>query len=206
MTSCATVRKGLKDFGMLLLQDQHLPSVVGLFCGRAVKSSWWGIPEGQEIFRCLDSLDSGTAVATRLINRKVTYVHRRLWAALVTVGAARQPWQVRALSAEASHLLARTTAGESPVAHGATARELQERLLVVAQEVHTATGRHEIRLEPWDRWAARMQVEPLSSADEARQELEAATLGMAAPVSALPWHGPASKKTKSAARKKQQEP
>jgi hypothetical protein len=187
MTRCATVRKALKDFGILLLQDQELPSVVGLFCGRRVNSSWWSIPEAQDIFRCLDSLDLKTAVATRLIKRKVTYVHSRLWPALFTLGAARQPWQMRALSSDAEHLLARTARGESPVAHGPTARALQDRLLVVAHEVHTPSGRHEIRLEQWGSWAARMDVEPLSSEEEARRVLEAASVSIGASEATLPW-------------------
>src|SRR5713101_344481 len=172
MTGCATVRKTLKDLGILLLQDQELPSIVGLFCGQRVNASWWSLPEAHDIFRCLGSLDSKTAVATRLIMRKVTYVHRRLWPALVTLGAAQQPWQTRALPSEARQLLARTARGESPVAHGATARDLQDRLLVVAHEVHTPSGRHEVRLEQWGSWAARMDVEPLSSAEEARRVFE----------------------------------
>lgn len=185
--SCPTVRKALKDFGVLLLQDQTLPSIVGLFCGRRVSSSWWSLPEAQDIFLCLQSLEPKTSVATRLIKRKVTYVHRRLWSALVTVGAAREPWQMRALSSEAKRLLAKTAAGESPLAHGPTSRELQERLLVVAHEVHTSTGRHETQLEDWGRWAERMRIEPLASTDEARRQLEAAAVRLGASVATLPW-------------------
>lgn len=201
MNPCATVRHALKDFGILLLQDQELPSVVGLFCGRRINASWWSIAEAHDIFQCLDSLDAKTAVATRLINRKVTYVHRRLWPALVALGAAQQPWQMRALSSDAQRLFARTTRGESPVAHGAIARELQDRLLVVAHEVHTPSGRHEIQLEQWAAWAGRMRVEPLASSDDGRRVLEAASVRMGASEAMLPWSRAGSRTAKRPGRK-----
>jgi hypothetical protein len=197
MTGCATVRKALKDFGVLLLQDQELPLVVGLFCSRRVNASWWSIPEANDIFRCLGSLDSETAVATRLIKRKVTYVHWRLWPALVTLGAAQQPWQMHGLPSESRQLLARITRGESPVATGATVRELQDRLLAVAHEVHTPSGKHEIRLEEWGAWAARMNVEPLSSSEEAQRVIEDASARIGASGAALPWHRRGSQPAKS---------
>jgi hypothetical protein len=187
MTGCATVLEALEDLGILLLQDQELPSIVGLFCGRRVNSSWWSIPESHDIFRCLQSLDPGTALVTRLLNRKVTYVHRRLWPALVTLGAAREPWQMRALSSDAKDLLAQLTRGESTLARGQTARDLQARLLVVAHEVHTPSGRHEVGLEMWGPWTARMQVRPLSTAEVARGVLETASRRIGAAEVALPW-------------------
>jgi hypothetical protein len=195
MTGCATVRKALKDFGLLLLQDQELPSVVGLFHGRRVNASWWSIPEANDIFRCLGSFDP-TAVATRLIMRKVTYVHRRLWPALVTLGGAQQPWQMDALPSESRQFLARIARGESTVANGATAREIQDRMLAVAHEVHTPSGKHEIRLEAWGTWAATMRVEPITSAEEARSVLEDAAARIGASGTALPWHRTSSRRTK----------
>ncbi|HEX6178206.1 MAG TPA: hypothetical protein VF057_07595 [Thermoanaerobaculia bacterium] len=184
--SCSKASAELERLGILLMQDQQLPSVVGVFCNRTVNGSWWSIPEAQKIFRCLDQLEE-TAIATRLIKRKVTYVHRRLWPALVTVGAARQPWQMRELTPDAKTLLRRMTSGESPAASGDAARELQQRLLVVAHETHTPSGRHELHLEDWNRWAARMKVTPLTSVEEAQRELEAASERIGAPPSALPW-------------------
>jgi len=186
VTRCETVRKALSDSGILLLQDQKLPSIVGLFCDLKVSASWWSIPEAHDIFRCLESLEP-TAVATRLINRKVTYVHRRLWPAIAAVGDTRQSWQMRGLSPDAKRLLAQTTRGESPIGHGPSARELQDRLLVVAHEVHTPSGKHEVRLQSWESWAATMDVVPLSSAEKARDILETAAVSIGGTRAMLPW-------------------
>ena len=48
------------------------------------RGSWWGHPTGHEIFNALqDLLASQDVVATRLINGKVTLIHRRVWPAVV---------------------------------------------------------------------------------------------------------------------------
>src|SRR5262249_17980842 len=46
--------------------------------------SWWGHPKGQIIFRASQAIcESPQVLVCKLINDKVTYVHRRLWPALV---------------------------------------------------------------------------------------------------------------------------
>jgi hypothetical protein len=61
-----------------------VPSLVDAVVGEKMRGSWWGHPKGGEIFaltRCLRS--SRDILVCRLINGKVTYVHRRLWPALI---------------------------------------------------------------------------------------------------------------------------
>ncbi len=84
---CDEVRRELERLGLLLLQDKKLPSVATIFAGQPMAGSWWGHPLGREMFRCLASLED-EALATRLINRKVTFVHKRLWPALAASGIA----------------------------------------------------------------------------------------------------------------------
>jgi len=51
--------------------------------GEPIRGSWWGHPAGHAIFDALNSLtESPDVVRTRLVNGKVTLVHRRLWPAL----------------------------------------------------------------------------------------------------------------------------
>ena len=188
MHECREVRRQLARIGVLLLQDKRLPSVVGMFAQRPISTSWWSIPQAHDIFRCLESLDENQALATRLVSRKVTYVHNRLWPALAAVGAAQESWQTRGLSTAAKRLLDAIRRSDSPVVSGLTARDLQERLLAVAHEVHTANGRHEIRLESWDVWAARQHVTRLSSIADARRLIEDAAARLGAAASALPWY------------------
>jgi len=130
-----------------------------------VRGSWWGHPAGGAIYQVAEALaDHPDVVVTRLVSGKVTYVHRRLWPALLAVACARAPWQTRSLSRPARAMLRRVTrdgtlrtdrvAGESRRV-SAAARELEDRLLVRTEWIHTERGSHARQLESWDRWAAR---------------------------------------------------
>src|SRR5438552_2625869 len=48
----------LEEYGLLLLQDKALPSVVGIITGERVAGSWWSHSRSQEIFRRLGELES----------------------------------------------------------------------------------------------------------------------------------------------------
>ena len=103
----------------------------------------------------------------RLVSGKVTYVHRRLWPAVLAIGRAREPWQTRGLSRMARAILARLTrsgtlrtdriAGPARRVSGA-ARELEERLLVHTEWIHTERGAHARVLETWDHWGRRSGI------------------------------------------------
>lgn len=63
-----------------------VPSLAERIAGESIRGSWWGHPSGHEIYRALNRVRaSPDVVATRLINGKVTLIHRRLWPALVRV-------------------------------------------------------------------------------------------------------------------------
>jgi hypothetical protein len=63
-----------------------VPNLADWVAGEPIRGSWWGHPAGHEIFALLGQvLASDDVVATRLINGKVTLVHRRLWPVLVRV-------------------------------------------------------------------------------------------------------------------------
>jgi len=114
--------------------------VAGLVAGGPVRGSWWGHPKGRQIFRVTGWLaDHPEVLVNRLVSRKVTFVHRSLWPAILAIGRAREAWQTRALSRMARAILARLTrsgtlrtdriAGPARRASRA-ARDLEERLLV----------------------------------------------------------------------------
>ena len=67
-------------------------------------------------------------------------------------------------------------------------KEQQARLLVVAHEVHTPSGKHEVQIESWKDWAKREGVKPMKDAQEARQQLEDATTKLGASMKLLPWN------------------
>ena len=61
-----------------------LPNLAEHIAGEQIHGSWWGHPAGHEIFAALTHvLDSPDVIATRLVNGRITLVHRRLWPALV---------------------------------------------------------------------------------------------------------------------------
>lgn len=77
----------LVEHGMLLESARGpLPNVAELIVGEPIRGSWWGHPRSHEIFETLNVLaDSPDVVRTRLVNGKVTLIHRRVWPALVRV-------------------------------------------------------------------------------------------------------------------------
>lgn len=59
-------------------------SLAERIAGEPVVGSWWGHPKGREIFELTRAVrDSPEVLVCRLVKGKVTYVHRRLWPALV---------------------------------------------------------------------------------------------------------------------------
>lgn len=187
--SLAQVLEALGHAGLLLRQDRELPCVVSLLAGSKLKSSWWSHPEAQRMFGVMSRLaEHPDVLLVKLLCGKDTFVHRDHWPSLLTVAMAREPWQMRALSAPARALLARTTRSAQPVpASGAAARELQLRLLVHATEVHTPTGRHALGLASWKSWARASGTQVLASAESARAALEALAHAIGARRRALPW-------------------
>ena len=92
----------LVENGMLLQSAKGpIANVADLVAGEPIRGSWWGHPKGHAIFNALASLsDSPDVVRLRLVNGKVTLVHRRLWPALVRVADCFTPTQLAALHEE----------------------------------------------------------------------------------------------------------
>ena len=181
------VWRAFETHGLLLLTDRKLPSVASLVAGSPVRGSWWGHPRGREIFRAACSLAAHPDVlGVRLVSRKVTLVHRKLWPALVAVACSREPWQVRGLSRFQRSLLARAArvgqlrsdqlaAASSPKAKliADAARELECRLLVYSDQVHTERGSHAKLLESWEHWMDRVGFAgPRLPVDQSKQRLD----------------------------------
>ena len=61
-----------------------VPNLVEFVTGESLKGSWWGHRKGREIFRVSRAIRNSPDVLTyRLLDGKITYVHRRLWPALI---------------------------------------------------------------------------------------------------------------------------
>lgn len=61
-----------------------MPSLVEAIVGGPIRGSWWGHARSHEIFVLTRAVrDSPDVLVCRLVGGKITYVHRRLWPALV---------------------------------------------------------------------------------------------------------------------------
>ena len=60
-----------------------VPRLAEAIAGEAIQGSWWAHPKGRQIFAIFQKLaESPDILVCRLIDGKLTFVHRRLWPAL----------------------------------------------------------------------------------------------------------------------------
>jgi hypothetical protein len=74
----------LAEHGMLL-ESAHgpIPNGAELAAGEPIRGSWWAHPAAHQIYDVLNGMrDSPDVVRLRLINGKITLVHRPVWPAL----------------------------------------------------------------------------------------------------------------------------
>lgn len=183
------------ELGVLLVSDGKRENAIHLLTGAFPRGSWWSHPAANEIYRILQRLDDHPdLVSTKLLSGKVTFVHRRLWPALLAAVTAREPWQVTGLLPGTSQWLAAldeaVQAGDEPPQPSRTViKEVEARLLARGASVHTAQGRHETRLEPWPSWARRqgLPLPPALSSAEGKRALEEAAARLGPPPVTFPW-------------------
>jgi hypothetical protein len=64
------------------------PSLAAEIAGRPIRGSWWAHPKSHEIFRTAQAVCAHPDVLVcKLAGGKITYVHRRLWPALVKLAS-----------------------------------------------------------------------------------------------------------------------
>ncbi len=75
----------VKRNGIVLQSGQGaVPSFAAFVAGEPIRGSWWAHPAAHRIFALAEAvIDSGDVLVCKLVDGKVTYVHRRLWPALV---------------------------------------------------------------------------------------------------------------------------
>jgi hypothetical protein len=144
----------LQEFDLLLDTDPKFPSISGLVVGASVRGSGWAHPKAHEIFRLACELRSHPDVLmVKLISGKVTLIYRPLWPSVFAVGTAREAWQMQALSREAKALLKQVEKEIRVNASGDPVRELEAKLLVYSESVHTDRGFHTKQVQTWESWA-----------------------------------------------------
>jgi hypothetical protein len=163
----------------LLRAERLLPMerLVAEIAGR-VTGSWWGHPEGKRIYRVANELeDHEDVLVVKLVDAKVTFVHRALWSALLRV-VTDHGWRAeaaKALAAPARALLDEVErAGRLPLARKSAASDaLTRSLLVLSAQEHTDAGHHVTVLRSWRSWAKKAKA-------------KAGTMTLAEALSAVP--------------------
>src|SRR5260221_9463907 len=65
-----------------------LPNLAHAIADEPIRGSWWGHPKGNQIYMLLnDVCESPDIIRCRLVDGKITLVHRRLWPALVKMAS-----------------------------------------------------------------------------------------------------------------------
>jgi hypothetical protein len=195
-----SLRARLVTQPMLLLHDAELPSVTTAIAGEPIAGSWWGHRSGKLVFEVLSRIEDEVAWP-KLVRGKVTLLHRDGWPLLIAAARDDEPWQLAGLPGEGRRLLEQVrSAGHVRTdrlresgdgrAIGKGVDQLERRLLVMSEQVHTAAGKHARELSTWERWALRVGLggAALPTAAAARAQLEAMTSGWVDdPGSLFPW-------------------
>jgi hypothetical protein len=78
-----------------------VPTLAEAIAGEPIRGSWWGHKKGQQIFQALSHVeDSPDVRCFRLVQGKITFVHRRLWPALVRLAGEIGPQRLTAIHQE----------------------------------------------------------------------------------------------------------
>lgn len=85
-----TPREGIafvRRHGVVLESAQGpVPSVAEEIAGEPITGSWWSHAKSNEIFHITRAIrESADTLVCRLVNGKITFVHRRLWPSLIAV-------------------------------------------------------------------------------------------------------------------------
>ena len=79
----------------------RVPNLAEFVAGERIRGSWWGHAKGHEIFHAVTHVvDSGEVLVCPLVDGKVTFVHRRLWPALVRLAVRLGPEGLAQISQE----------------------------------------------------------------------------------------------------------
>jgi hypothetical protein len=92
----------VREHGVALASARGpVPSIAEAVAGEPIRGSWWAHPRGPAIFAALSALDDrDDVVCCKLVDAKVTFVHRRLWPALVRLADDLGPERLAAVRQE----------------------------------------------------------------------------------------------------------
>ncbi|HZV63933.1 MAG TPA: hypothetical protein VFG03_03365 [Telluria sp.] len=86
----------VREHGVVLVSAEGpVPRLTEAIAGEPIKGSWWGHPKGKRIFGVLQQVTASPDILScRLVDGKVTLVHRRLWPALAAAASRFPPARI----------------------------------------------------------------------------------------------------------------
>jgi hypothetical protein len=86
----------IEEHGVVLASAKGpVPRLTEAIVNQPIKGSWWAHSKSRQIFAVLQAVaDSQDVLVCRLVNGKVTFIHRRLWPALVRIAKRFPPAQI----------------------------------------------------------------------------------------------------------------
>jgi len=92
----------VRRHGMVLVSAKGAaPRLTEAIAGEPIKGSWWAHPKSHQIFAILQQLeDSPDILVCRFLAGRVTFVHRRLWPAIVKLASRFQADQLAQIRQE----------------------------------------------------------------------------------------------------------
>ena len=92
----------VRTHGAVLLAAQGpVPTLTYAVAGGPFRGSWWSHPRGREMYRAAEAVGDDPVILTcRLVQGKITFLHRRLWPALVRLSATLPPERICAVREE----------------------------------------------------------------------------------------------------------
>jgi hypothetical protein len=96
ITSARQALAFVRKHGLVLASAKgSAPRLTEAIVGEPIQGSWWAHPEGRRIFSILTAVsESRDVLVCRLLDGKITLVHRRLWPALVRLSKRFTPAQL----------------------------------------------------------------------------------------------------------------
>jgi hypothetical protein len=110
-----------------------IPSLADAVAGESLSGNWWSHPKGKAIFAVTRAVrESPQVLVCRLVDDKISFVHERLWPALVRMADRFPPKRLARVtevhSASGKHVLEETPFPDwVPAASAAAGKRLSER-------------------------------------------------------------------------------
>jgi len=170
--------------------DPGIPSLVGCLTGEHTTGSWWSHPKAHSIYNTYQRIVEFDDVLTfKLVNNKVTFVHRDLWGPILSTvldanwnqSARHQlsPFSntiLELVDHRGSLLCTRSNLpyDADPSAMKRARKELERKALLITGDQHTESGTHAPFLESWKNFQKKHlhEMGPLTTRDEALRTIK----------------------------------